>query len=407
MQDELDAPLGKKDAKTGLKQKVLGLVWSLIGTVVAIVKHLGTKRSLFHVLHFSIFSMIAFFVIASVWVVVVDDPTGGQPGARSDITYAIEKNSFANQLRLSDPAQRGSNTEQDPASDGGILLDQFEVELSETEAPPVGDQDSLTYSVSDLLEETQHGAVPQINDFGLRAFDRYARAPSGTTGFEEGSRIAIIVTGLGLSSKGTRQAIVKLPADVTLAFAPYGPNLENNVRLARERGHEILLQIPMEPYDYPNSDPGPKTLLTGASARSNIDRLHWFMSRFGAYVGVINYMGARFTASQNDLNPLMQELSLRGIGYVDDGSSTRSLADKIALNNEVPFAQIDANLDQQPVKQNILDQLEALEKVAQTKGQAIGQISALPISIKTVTDWAKSLSNKNIILVPVTALARR
>ena len=57
------------------------------------------------------------------------------------------------------------------------------------------------------------------------------------------------------------------------------------VARARGEGHEVLLQVPMEPFDYPDNDPGPQTLLTSLDAGQNIDRLHWLMSRFQGYVG--------------------------------------------------------------------------------------------------------------------------
>ena len=49
----------------------------------------------------------------------------------------------------------------------------------------------------------------------------------------------------------------------------------------------------MEPFDYPNNDPGPQTLLTSLTPEQNIDRLHWLMARLQGYVGMIGYMGAQ------------------------------------------------------------------------------------------------------------------
>ena len=64
----------------------------------------------------------------------------------------------------------------------------------------------------------------------------------------------------------------------------------------------------MEPFDYPDNDPGPQTLLTSLTPEQNIDRLHWLMSRFQGYVGIVSYMGARFTASEPSLAPVLREL---------------------------------------------------------------------------------------------------
>ena len=76
------------------------------------------------------------------------------------------------------------------------------------------------------------------------------------------SLVAIVVGGLGVGAAKTVDAILKLPAAVTLAFTPYGSDPGKLVERARAQHHEILLQIPMEPYDYPDNDPGPQTLLT-------------------------------------------------------------------------------------------------------------------------------------------------
>jgi polysaccharide deacetylase 2 family uncharacterized protein YibQ len=66
------------------------------------------------------------------------------------------------------------------------------------------------------------------------------------------------------------------------------------VERARAQRHEVLLQIPMEPFDYPDNDPGPQTLLTTLAPEQNLDRLFWHLSRFQGYAGIANFMGARF-----------------------------------------------------------------------------------------------------------------
>ena len=67
---------------------------------------------------------------------------------------------------------------------------------------------------------------------------------------------------------------MKLPPAVTLAFAPYGAEPGKLVERARSLGHEVLLQIPLEPFDYPDNDPGPQTLQTQAKARPAGSRTH-------------------------------------------------------------------------------------------------------------------------------------
>ncbi len=104
----------------------------------------------------------------------------------------------------------------------------------------------------------------------------------------------------------------------------------------------------MEPFEYPDNDPGPQTLLTSLTPQQNIDRLHWLMSRFQGYVGLSNTMGARFTASEPSFAPILRETAKRGLIFVDDGSNPRSVAGRIAGANNLPFAQADVVIDAVP-----------------------------------------------------------
>src|SRR5665811_2365347 len=155
-----------------------------------------------------------------------------------------------------------------------------------------------------LLETTHHGAIPKIAPDGVRPFTLYAHPRKLPADKTDAPRIAIIVGGLGISATGTADALAKLPTPVTLGFAPYGAELDRLAERARAENHEVLLQTPMEPFDYPDNDPGPQTLLTSLTPDQNIDRLHWQMSRFQGYVGIVSYMGARFTASEQSLAPV-------------------------------------------------------------------------------------------------------
>src|SRR5262249_19435261 len=128
-----------------------------------------------------------------------------------------------------------------------------------------------------------------------------------------GPRIAIVLGGLGVSANVTRQAMEKLPGPVTLAFLPYSPDIESQVTAARAGNHEVLLQTPMEPFDYPDNDPGPQTLLTSLSADQNVDRLAWLMSRFQGYVGIVNYRGGRRPWRDARLGPVLREPARRGL----------------------------------------------------------------------------------------------
>jgi len=192
---------------------------------------------------------------------------------------------------------------------------------------------------------------------------------------------------------------------VTFAFAPYSGDLERLAARAREGEHEVLLQVPMEPFDYPDNDPGPQTLLTSLAANQNLDRFTWLMSRFQGYVGIANYMGARFTSTEQALAPVLREAARRGLIYVDDGSSPRSVASQLASANNLPFAKAEIALDSVPTPALIDRALAKLEALAREHGSAVGIASALPVSIERIGQWAKAVESRGILLVPITAVA--
>jgi polysaccharide deacetylase 2 family uncharacterized protein YibQ len=194
---------------------------------------------------------------------------------------------------------------------------------------------------------------------------------------------------------------------VTFAFPPYSADAERLVTRARADGHEILLQVPMEPFDYPDNDPGPQTLLLSLGPDQNIDRLQWLMSRFQGYVGVTNLMGARFSSSEQGLGPVLREISKRGMIYVDDGGSPRSLASQIAGANNLPFAKAEVVIDAVPTPVNIDRALMRLEAIARERGSAVGMASALPATIERIAQWAKTAESRGVVLAPITAVASR
>ncbi len=254
-----------------------------------------------------------------------------------------------------------------------------------------------------LLEKSRYGMIPIAAADGLKPFKAYAmgtdadRAKAATMPV-----VAIVVGGLGVGAAKTVDAIMKLPSAVTLGFTPYGSDPVRLVERARAQRHEVLLEVPMEPYDYPDNDPGPQTLLTTLGAEQNIDRLYWHLSRFQGYVAVANFMGSRFVTASTVMQPIIREAAKRGLGYLDDGSAPRSVAGQIAGGQAMPFAKADLTIDSVPTSVEIDKALARLEDLAKERGTAIGIASALPVSIDRIGIWAKALEGRGVMLVPLT-----
>lgn len=385
--DDLNAPLGQD--KTGSTQRKRRFRLP-IGLPQAIAGCLGL------------------FILTVVgWALIADDPLGGEPMAVVDSLSDIPRNAAATASADTPPAAAGTNaiTVTTPAPAGGHTINIIDGSSGKSQQVVLPAAAAPAAADPQLLEKTRHGEIPRVGPDGTRPSTAYARAPRLPPGKADAPRIAVIVTGLGISTKAADEALTRLPGPVTFAFTPYGGELANMVARARQDGHEVLLQAPMEPFDYPDNDPGPQTLLTSLSADQNVDRLYWLMSRFQGFVGIANYMGARFTASEQALGPILRETARRGLVFVDDGTSPRSVAGQIAGANNMPFAKADVVIDTVPTAMEIDRALTQLETQARERGVAVGVLSLLPIAVTRVAEWAKTVESRGFVLVPITAVA--
>jgi polysaccharide deacetylase 2 family uncharacterized protein YibQ len=145
----------------------------------------------------------------------------------------------------------------------------------------------------------------------------------------------------------------------------------------------------------------------GLEPDQNIDRLHWFLSRFQGYVGIVNYMGARFTATEAAITPVVREAAKRGLIYFDDGTSPRSQASQIAGANNIAFAKADVVIDTVPSQAEIDRALARLEQLARQRGSAVGVAGSLPVTLDRISQWAKAAEERGILLVPISAVANK
>jgi uncharacterized protein len=251
-----------------------------------------------------------------------------------------------------------------------------------------------------LIEQTNDGPLPRIADDGRTPMAAYA-PPLGAV---KGPRIAIVVSGLGISAKMTAAALAGLPAGVTLAFAPYSDDVQRWVSEARKEGHEVLLEVPMEPYDFPDSDPGPHTLRAVASEDTNIDRLKWSLTRFTGYAGVTNLLGGRFLGDSDALEPVMTFLQRRGLLFFDSGPAQRSAGPDVAKNLGAPYVQAASSIDAIQTGMEIDQRLSDLEAKARANGGAAGSGFLYPVTIDRVANWAKGLQGRGFVLVPASAI---
>ncbi len=275
-------------------------------------------------------------------------------------------------------------------------------------APALNDQDDRSIKLtpapdSRVSQDTADGTLPRISEYGLKPWQAYAR-PFNLS--DKRPRIAVVITDLGLSEPMTEKVITQLPPTVTLSFSTMGAVVGAWGARARQEGHEFLIQLPVEPYDYPNSDPGPESLLTNLPNAENLARLSQAFQRATGYVGVTTTYGSTFTSDSTDFALILQALRDRGLLILDSRAAPHSVVTEMARNAKVPVATATLPLDANLAPDAIQAALAELEKTAAQNGRAVGVTAATPVMVNQLLAWMKTLPQKGIALAPLSAIVQ-
>ncbi len=243
------------------------------------------------------------------------------------------------------------------------------------------------------------GMLPRIGPGGLSAMKVYAaHAPPP----DARPRVALLLSGIGMSDTDSEEAIHTTPGAVSLAVSPYAFHPERLLAEARAAGPETLVSLPLEPDRYPIDDPGNRAMLTGNPPGLNRQRLEWALTRFAGYVGATGALnglrGERFAGASELMAPVLLELASRGLLYIDPrpGAPHPPLA---------TGRSVDVVVDEPAVRTEIEASLARLEQVAHDRGAALGLVGMpRPVTLDRVTAWATTLPSRGFVLVPVSAI---
>jgi uncharacterized protein len=348
---------------------------------------------------------LALFAGGSAWLIRKPHPFAGEPIVTAAIPPVEELHAAAIDKAPAPPAADSADAAAgDPPADDSESLQAAPADVAATEPAfimPIR-RPLKPAPFQAITETTPDGPLPKIGN-GKTPAQAYAQITPMNVLYSDRPKIAIVLGGMGLNARLTQKAIKELPGAVTLAFAPYGNDLQATVNKARAEGHEVMLQLPMEPPGYPANNPGPNTLLADASPADNLKALRWNMSRFAGYIGITNYLGGRFLSVASSLQPVMQEMKARGLLYLQDATIISGTTDEMSQATGLKSRHAELVLDSTEDVSSIQTQLAELEQQARSSGMAVATGSGLEVTIDTVADWAKDVETRGFVLVPISA----
>lgn len=256
---------------------------------------------------------------------------------------------------------------------------------------------------SALVEQLDKMSLPMVAKDGTTPWRYYARPFQQK---EKRPEIAIIFTNLGLSRPLTEEAI-KLAHDFTLGFSPYASDAGKWSAKTRETGFESVIDLPMQPENYPLSDPGPFGLMEDLSTEENITRLYSVISALPALVGVVASGNEKMTASNEQVKPYLLELKKRGLLFIYVRNSKNRDLDELAKSLSAPVIGIDKVIDEEISRSAIETSLQNLADMAKSNGYAVGLAHSYPPTLETLAHWSDEFKKQGIDLVPVSAIGKR
>ena len=183
--------------------------------------------------------------------------------------------------------------------------------------------------------------------------------------------VAIIIDDLGYDRKIAKK-LSELNAVLTFSILPHSPFQKSIARLAKDKGFDIMLHLPMEPVEYPQVNPGPGTLLVKMTPDELIRQLEEDLKAVPFAKGVNNHMGSKMTSESNQLYQIFSILKKRNLFFIDSRTTAASLCKPSARLFQIPFAQRDVFLDHLQEDQFVRQQLKQLVLTAQRNGFAVG-----------------------------------
>lgn len=257
-----------------------------------------------------------------------------------------------------------------------------------------------------LIEESPAGRLPKVDSKGRRPWQIYARPFEPREDQAKWPRVAVLVSGLGLSRAATEAAIRRMPGAVSLAFDPYGEGLGAWAPLAREAGHEFYLALPLEPDTFPAEDPGPLGLMIALEPADKRQRLDKVLGRMAGYTGIVGTMGGKYLVDEAQVTPLLTSLRLRGLMFVDASINPKSVVPTVAGKIGLAHAVVGLVLDADSNARGLDAQLARAEAMAREHGQVIVQGRAGPRTLERLSAWIATLEGQRLLLTPMSALAK-
>jgi polysaccharide deacetylase 2 family uncharacterized protein YibQ len=218
-------------------------------------------------------------------------------------------------------------------------------------------------------------------------------------------RVAVIVDNLG-GRRDVFDPLRDIRRPLTIAVLPGLPLSEWTAREAAAAGMEVILDLPMEPYRFPEVDPGPGALLMAKSPPDLQAQVGAHLASVPGAVGVTNHMGSRMTEDRTRMRTVLEVLAGRRLFLVDGLTSNLSVAYDEAKVLGLRAGRRQIVVDHAAGEAGDRERWDEVVWWSEHRGEVIVIAHGHPLTARLLREYVPRWEARGIRLVPVSQLAR-
>ena len=271
------------------------------------------------------------------------------------------------------------------------------------------------FAFFELEELKWHFSHPGVNSLridvstqGFKTHQLIFNYPASSSHEEEATKdtyqVSIVIDDLGKNYKAFKKLLM-MDIPLTYSILPFQPYSTRIAQEAHEKNREVILHLPLEPWDSAHQKVTYGTLLTSMDKDQLLTQLERDINSVPYIAGISNHMGSKFTEDRDKMEIVLKKIQEKGFYFFDSRTTKKTVGYTLAKAMNIKTAERDLFIDNNKDPLAIEKQLKKLPLLAKKNGgYAIAIGHPHHSTIDTLKKIIPSLTAQGITIVPLSQL---